>query len=902
ELIGRITVQSYTLGKYTDNDLNLLNVIADQCSAAIARTQAEEALHEREELYRRAIAVADAVPYQRDYAEDVFLYMGEGITNLTGYPPQDFTTKVMKNIVQECILMGECEGMTLLEARNFCRSGSVREWRAQYRIRTAQGEERWIEDSSIQLFDPAGTVTGSLGLLRNITEQKRMEKERQVLQRLSQSLTGCRSAREVGQQVAVAAKTLFQYDAISLFNIFLDDSTIDAVYSEDILSDLEEPIEIPLSGSTIKLTKSAGELSRPSLVNRHDSDPIDPGFQVFGNTARRSRSLMFVPILLGDNLVGRLTVQSYTHGKYRESDLRLLQALAEHCGAALARTRVEAELHDREERYRLIVETAEEGVWVTDARGHTIFVNTKLSQMLGFSREEMMGLSVPSFMDHAVHPAATTSLENRRMAVREQHDVKFRRKDGSPLWTILTTSPILDSRGHFLGSLAMVTDITDRKHAEEQLLHDAFHDVLTGLPNRALFLDRLGVCLEHIKRRKDYFFAVLFLDLDRFKNINDSLGHFVGDQLLREVARRIEKSLRPGDTIARLGGDEFCLLLDDLAQVSDAILVAERIQNDLTVPVVLGNHEIFTSASIGIAISSSHYEKPEELLRDADTAMYRAKAQGRMRHEIFDPAMHQTAVELLQLESDLRRAVERHEFEYYYQPIVSIGNGMIVGLEALLRWNHPTRGHLAPADFLHIAEETGLIMPICWQLLGNACLQVRRWQMLSPDLAHLTLSVNLSSKQFSQPDLYDSMRQILKDTDLPPRSLILEITESIIMKHAESTISLLDRLKDLNLQIHIDDFGTGYSSLSYLHRFPVDAFKIDASFVMNMDIDQVNAEIVRTIIDLAKGLSLSVTAEGVEKEEQIKRLHQLGCGLGQGNYFSPPLSAFDVEKLLREVL
>ncbi len=435
-------------------------------------------------------------------------------------------------------------------------------------------------------------------------------------------------------------------------------------------------------------------------------------------------------------------------------------------------------------------------------------------------------------------------------------------------------------------------EITERKRAEEQLLHNAFYDALTGLPNRALFMNRLGLALEQKKRHKDYLFAVLFLDLDRFKLINDSLGHLVGDQLLLEIAKRLESCLRSTDIAARFGGDEFTVLLEGIENVSNAIQVAERIQQELALPFRLNGQELSTTASIGIALSSAvDYNQPEDLLRDADTAMYRAKALGRARYELFNLEMYEDAVARLHLEIALRQAIERQEFQVYYQPIVSLTSGTISGFEALLRWQRPERGLVSPTDFISIAEETGLIVSIGYWVLHEACRQMQAWRMCNRTNSLNKISVNLSLKQFSQSDLIGQMAQILHLTGLDASYLVLEITESVIMENGNETTVAFSKLREMGIELSIDDFGTGYSSLSRLHNFPISTLKIDRSFLSPIDNNGKNLEIIETIVTLAHKLGVDVTAEGVETKEQLTFLRRLNCEYGQGYFFSHPLDS-----------
>lgn len=437
------------------------------------------------------------------------------------------------------------------------------------------------------------------------------------------------------------------------------------------------------------------------------------------------------------------------------------------------------------------------------------------------------------------------------------------------------------------------------EETKEHFRHAAFHDSLTGLPNRAMFTELLKAEIESSSRRNDHKFAVLFLDLDRFKNVNDSLGHTHGDLLLVAFAERLERTLRPVDTLARFGGDEFAILLSGMTDATDAVRVAQRIQEELSQPFVLDKNSAFATASIGIALSSSGYDRPDDILRDADIAMYRAKENGKARYELFDQGMHARAVSRLQLESDLRQAIENKEFSVYYQPIVALPTGRLAGFEALVRWNHPRRGLVHPGDFIPVAEETGLIVPIGQWVLNEACVHVRKWQLDSPSHRALSLSVNLSARQVAQPDLLDQIKEALETSKLSPHCLKLEITESVVMENAEAAALMLKQLRSLGVQLSIDDFGTGYSSLSYLHRFPLNYLKIDRSFVSRLTTDNDNA-IVRTISTLARNLGMEVIAEGIETEEQYQQLKMLGCEYGQGYLFSRPVNNDGVQHLLAQ--
>ncbi|MBC1238443.1 GGDEF and EAL domain-containing protein [Nostoc sp. 2RC] len=446
----------------------------------------------------------------------------------------------------------------------------------------------------------------------------------------------------------------------------------------------------------------------------------------------------------------------------------------------------------------------------------------------------------------------------------------------------------------------LLTEITERKRVESQLLHLAFHDALTGLPNRAAFIDRLRHAINYSKRHSDYLFAVLFIDLDRFKVINDSFGHHKGDQFLLAIASRLEICVRSIDTAARLGGDEFTILLEGIQDVSDAIKVAERIEQELKLPFELDGQEIFTTASIGIALSSTiNYERPEDVLRDADTAMYRAKILGRARYELFNSNMYANALAKLQLETDLRRAIERRELRVYYQPIVSLTSGLMLGFEALLRWEHPERGLLTPADFISIAEETGLIFSIGKWVLQEACSQMQAWRASHPANLLKKISVNLSLQQFSQPDLIEQIEQILESTGLNADSLVLDITESVIVENGDRVIAVLYQLREMGIQLSIDDFGTGYSSLGRLYNFPISLLKIDRSFISSINTSSRDLEIIEILVTLAHKLCVDVLAEGIETKEQLALLRKVNCEYGQGHFFSVPLNSSAAEALIK---
>lgn len=578
-------------------------------------------------------------------------------------------------------------------------------------------------------------------------------------------------------------------------------------------------------------------------------------------------------------------------------------------GDISARKHAERQLRESEERYALAVRGANEGLWDWNLKTNKMYYSPRWKSLLGYAEEEVA--ASPEAWFNLIHPEDLSKVKaglDAHLAGQTAHfesEHRMLHRDQSYVWMLargLAVENVSGERARMAGSLA---DVNARKRAEEQLTHKALHDTLTDLPNRALLVERLRQAIRMRERYSDYLFAVIFLDLDRFKVINDSLGHVIGDQLLMAFAKKVNRCVRTTDlvsrfsgTVARFGGDEFVVLLEGLADLQDATIVAERIQTMLQTPFAIDEHEVYTTASIGIAPCVEAVVEPDEFLRNADTAMYYAKNQGRACHVVFDETMHERALGRMRLETDLRHCLERNELAVHYQPIVSLETGKISAFEALVRWHHPTRGTIPPVEFVPVAEEMGLIVEIGQWVLREACTQAVTWQRKYVHAADLSISVNVSVRQFSDPEFVASVREVIEQTGIHPARLKLEITESVIMENVELVRDTLQELRDLRLKLSLDDFGTGYSSLSYLHRFPMNVLKIDQSFIRNLNHGRENYQLVRTILMMAHNFDMSAIAEGVEELEQISHLRELACEDGQGYYFSRPLTPDDADALL----
>jgi diguanylate cyclase (GGDEF)-like protein/PAS domain S-box-containing protein len=733
-----------------------------------------------------------------------------------------------------------------------------------------------------------------------------------MLSRVGQSLTSTLDFDEVLRRIVEAGVYLTRADEGFLA---LTNGTSDQLYlraSKNIEEQRTRTMQLLIHDSGIGEVVKTGKPLRISSNSNHPSLKVTTGYLV--------SSLLHVPILSKGKTLGVLSVdhrQNPDH--FSVKDEAKLTSLADFAAIAIEnanlyerskkeiseRVRAEAALRESDERYSLAVKGTNDGIWDWDLTTHQVYYSPRWKSILGYDDEEV-GSSPKEWLDR-VHPADRKQLEaaiSAYLQSREphfEHEHRMLNKAGIYCWVLTRGFAVRDANGKPFRIAGSQSDITDRKLAEGRLIHNAFHDILTGLPNRALLIDRLKQAILRKKRAPDKSFSVLYLDLDHFKNINDSLGHATGDELLVTVADILRAHIRSMDTVARLGGDEFILLLDDIQAMEDADEIAQRILRTLSNPQHINGHEVFVTASIGLISGEMEYDDAEQLLRDADIAMYSAKSRGRARYEIFRLEMRNDFLRQLSLEYDLRHAIENHELRLTYQPIVSIETGALFGFEALVRWDHPTNGCLSPRDFLSVAETTGLVLTIDHWVLQNAVRQFSNWLKEFPVDAELSVSVNLSAKYFRHRNLVGEVHQILKKTGLDGRRLKLEVTESTIMENSQHIMSTLERLRGMGVDIHIDDFGTGYSSLAYLHQFPVQALKIDRSFISNSYMGKHRPELLRTMLHLATDLGLEAIAEGVENHMQLDELQKLGCRFAQGFLFSPALDANSARSVIGRI-
>lgn len=866
-----ITTNEYPF-LWNTEQVELAQAVADQLAIAIQqanlyrqlrlelaeRRRVEEALRESEARFQNMAANVPGAIFRyllRPDGTDSVLYMSPGCYSLWEVDAQ--------TVIDDASILWQVihpEDLDAMFASVMVSAQTLQPWSHSWRITTPSGYEKWLEAAGRPQRQPNGDVIWDT-LILDVSARKQAEIALQRSERRFRRLF------ESTPQIAVqgynrdrqviywnqASEILYGYTKAEALGQQLEDLIIPLEMRQEVIAAVRGWV---VEGHPIP----AGELS---LLRKDGSRVAVYSSHMMLINADGEPEMYCVDIDLSD------------------------------------RKQAEEALRESETRYRLLAENMNDLVCLHDRQGRYLYVSPSCEALLGYRYDELLGQDPDDFLhpddrDRIYEEAQAAVLAGKATPIT----YRIRHKSGHYIWFETLTKPILDARGTIIQLQTTSRDVTERVQVQKQLEHDALHDALTQLPNRQLLMERLELAMNRAKRFNHYHFAVLFLDLDRFKVINDSLGHLAGDHLLVTIAQRLQAALRSIDLVARLGGDEFVILLEDIQNMQEAIHATERIFTVFQTPLLLEGREVYTTASIGIVLGNPDYCTPSELLRDADIAMYRAKNKGRAQYEIFDAEMYTQALNQLHLENDLRRAIAQQEFVLYYQPIVALKTGQIIGFEALIRWQHPNQGLKLPGDFITVAEETGLITTLDYWALGAACQQLVTWQRVFPNLPSLKVSVNLSAQDLRQPDLLAEVDRVLAQTGLAGHHLTLELTESMLIEDVTATITLLSQIKTRGIQLSIDDFGTGYSSLNYLHRLPIDYLKVDRSFVNQIQGEVGNHQIVATIATLSQQLGLTAIAEGIESQVQLEQLQRLGYQFGQGYFFAKPLSPTAVAAVL----
>ena len=816
------------------------------------RAQAEGRLRRAEERYRTLVESVPAIVYVQEPGEPSrTTYVSPQNEAILGYSPEECIADPDHWV--KILHPGDREWVLSEDARSNENGDS---FAMEYRQFAKDGRVVWIRDEATLVRDEAGEPLYWLGVQTDVTERREAE---EALKRSEASLV---------QSQRIAHLGTWEWDLL----------TGEAWWSEETYR-----IHGLDPGEGMPLLQSVEEAFLPEDLPLHERK-IDEA--ISGGTGRYDFEHR---LRRPDGEVRWVHGQAEVVRDGEGRPCRMLGTVHD----VTERRMAEAKLKEAEARYRSLVERVPVAIYrqEIDHNGAVSYISPQIEAITGYAPEEYADPNLWVRTMHSDDRQRVLDEDERTDKTGEPFRVEFRKfaRDGRLIWLRDEAVLVRDEAGEPLYWQGVVQDVTERKTLEERLEYQALHDSLTGLPNRRRFVDRLGQALGRTRRRKGTRAAVLFMDLDGFKNVNDSLGHEVGDLLLVVVAQRLGRSLRPEDALARFGGDEFVVLLEEVDDPAEAVRVAERITEELRWPFLLDGRELFAAASIGISLGDARTHDPDVLLREADTAMYRAKEEGGGGLRVFDPAMHERALDRLEIENDLRRAIEREEFVVHYQPIVRLDDGGVSALEALVRWQHPERGLLNPDEFVPVAEESGLVVPMGLAVLEAACLKATAWQETHPQIPPLVMAVNLSATQLKRPDLAEAVEGVLERTGFEGNCLALDVTETAYVSALEGDAGGLDRLRKMGVGISIDDFGTGYSSLSYLKRLPADTIKVDKSFVKGLGEDVGDTVIVRMVVEVAHTLGMEVVAEGVETEEQAALLAELGCDLAQGYLFSKPL-------------
>ncbi|MEP7213509.1 MAG: EAL domain-containing protein [Acidobacteriota bacterium] len=807
---------------------------------------------------------------------------------MTGYTENELVGQPIGILSKHKRLFGK------ILAKTVTSDGNAR--RIETRCLRKDGSEMPVAVSASEIYDPQSATFKIVCVAQDITKRKRLEAESRAISTIIRGVTTTENLDELLELIHGTIKTIVYAENCFVALYDADSEMLTMQFWVDKYDPKPAPLKLGRSlsayvfrqGRSMLVTDAAAKefFARGEIENVGTDSPIWLG----------------VPLKTPAGVIGVLVVQDYENSDtYTYQDLELLSSVADQIAIAIERKRVEKKLRLSQERFELITRATSDAIWDWNLVTSELWWNEGFQKLFGYTTDEI-GNDIDSW-EARVHPADAERVTHdiHRHIESGNHnwtdEYRFRRSDGSYASVIDRGYVVYDAANKPVRMLGSMMDVTDRKSLEEQLTHQALHDPLTKIANRVLFRDRVDHALAKLVRSNGSL-AVLFLDLDNFKAINDSLGHAAGDKLLIAVAERLQDCLRNSDTAARLGGDEFAVLVEYMHHAEEAEMIAERILAVFRQPFIIEGKEVHVQTSIGIASNSQAAKNSDELLRNADLAMYLAKNKGKGQFVIFEPKMHEALMERIELEEDLRRGIANKEFTIHYQPIVALHSSDMLGMEALVRWQHPKFGLLPPMKFIPLAEETNLIVPLGEWILGEACRQAQKWRDDYSGEYDISITVNISIRQFQQNELVEIVSKALQASGLPPRSLILEITESFMMQDTEATIAKLDGLKQLGIRLAIDDFGTGYSSLSYLQRFPIDILKIDKSFIDKLGQGREGNAVARAIIMMGDSLNLKTIAEGIEHPEQIAALQMLGCEAGQGFHFAHPLTVEDMDAFL----
>lgn len=860
------------------------------------RKKSEERLTQAEERYRRLVEQVESIIYLNAKDDDnTNLYISPQVEKIFGYSMEEW--KTTRNLWLNSIYADDFE---TVKAEHLRTNQTGDPFHMEYRLVTKSGRVIWVEDHAVLVRDAENKLSQWQGVCFDITSRKRSELVQGATYRIAQAALTAKNLDEFYTAVHAILSELIP--ANNMFIALLDpkDGTLTFPFWADERDPRPQP-DKPAHG----LTEYTLRTGVTQLVDTERFNQLAVDGEIFlTDVGSISVDWLGTPLTINEHVSGVIAVQSYNpHLHLGIEEQHILEFVSGQIAMTIDRMQSDEALRESEERYSLAVRGANDGIWDWNMRTNEIYYSPRWKNILGVT-DAKFGSSPDAWFSR-IHPQdlervmSEISQHLRGESEHFESEHRLLHVDGQYRW-VQNRGIAVRNGGQAQRIAGSMTDITLRKTVEERLRHDAMHDTLTNLPNRAYFINLLSIALERIHRRPEYQAAVLFLDLDRFKIVNESLGHHVGDLLLSAVSARIQGCLRAGDTLSRLSGDEFAILLEEIASFSEASHAASRIQERLSQPFNLDGHEVFTSATIGVVIIEPSYERAEELMRDADAATYRAKAIGRGRIEIFNTEMHKASMSALQLEGDLRRALEREEFRLYFQPIVSLHERKVRSFEALLRWQHPTRGIIMPGEFISLAEDTGLILPIGEWVLHAACKQLRVWEKAG--FGHIKVAVNISARQIQDIDLTALVRGVLQQEGVSGSNLQLEVTEYTTMRDLEKTTLVLNAINEMGIEILIDDFGTGYSSMGYLKRFPVSYLKIAQTFIHDVTIDPEDAAITTAIIALAHAMEMRVVAEGVETQAQFNFLIEQGCDEIQGYYINPAMPAVSTTRFLQNGL